>query len=629
MKNKDKSAVAVFLLFAAFVAGCALAPEKNVSEVIPSNEGVELFRPVVDSLAPNIELRRVYVRDSVSLPTRAALDFAFYFKNPIREAGKSELPENASPVAKPLEYPFPMLDSVSLSKPGFWNREVPLAWEPFAKFVYALGGGDSLASVLRGLENVKWGMPDVFADFQKVEVLELVGDLADARFWVEISPRKWTGVPTFWGRLEHRPSMHEIRAFKAYTSETLSHSAALDYARSLAAYWYPSLNTDLEPVSQWKSRLDSNPFAVLRGNPLGTPLWVAFDVPAFRNVRTPQDSATETFGEFVRKMDTSSSFRISELEKLRDACPENSATETFRKKLSAVLDSLPAERNAWSAGGMLWFRRNANSLLAKDFTAQDSLHNPLPRLLELKNFLDSLDIQFLVVPVPTKEAVYAEKLIPGTPDTLCVDVAGRNWIRQMLASGIDVLDVFPAMLAAKAADGENFIFERNDTHWSLGGLLPVMELLAEKVTTYAWYESSGAQPGTLEMRDTTIVREGDLIAQMPKSEQGLYAPETLEVKKIYRDGEPYVGKKNSPILLMGDSFTGVFESIDGKSGGPGSLLAFATGLDVQVVTSWGGGPGVRHRAVKDKKSLSSKRLVVYMMTMRDFWQSPLDWDALR
>jgi len=210
-----------------------------------------------------------------------------------------------------------------------------------------------------------------------------------------------------------------------------------------------------------------------------------------------------------------------------------------------------------------------------------------------------------------------------------VDVAGRDIIRKLLAAGVDVLDVFPALQAARAGDdGEHFSFQKFDTHWALPGLLAAMEQLAMKVTTYAWYENSGAQPGTLEMRDTTILREGDLIQQLPQTEQGNFAPETLEVKKIYKDGKPYVGGKDAPILLMGDSFTGVFESVDGKSGGPGSLLAFATGLDVQVVTSWGGGPLVRHRMVKDKKSLKTKRLVIYMMTLRDFWQSPLEWDVL-
>ena len=99
--------------------------------------------------------------------------------------------------------------------------------------------------------------------------------------------------------------------------------------------------------------------------------------------------------------------------------------------------------------------------------------------------------------------------------------------------------------------------------------------------------------------------------------------------KIYKGDNAYKGGKNAPILLMGDSFTGVFESVDQKSGGPGSLLAYATGLDVQVVTSWGGGPGVRSRMMKMKKDMQSKRLVIYMMTARDFWQSPMEWDALR
>ena len=157
--------------------------------------------------------------------------------------------------------------------------------------------------------------------------------------------------------------------------------------------------------------------------------------------------------------------------------------------------------------------------------------------------------------------------------------------------------------------------------------LAALEEIAGKVASYSWYAESGATPGFLEMRDTSIVREGDLIQQLPTLEQSGFAPETLEVKKIYRKGKPYVGGKDSPILLMGDSFTGVFESVDGKSGGPGSLLAFALGLDVQVMTSWGGGPGVRHRLVKDKKSLQSKRLVIYMMTARDFWHSPLEWDV--
>lgn len=591
----------------------------------------ETFGLVIDSVAPNAEIRRVPLEDSASLPTRAALDFAMYFKNPIREAGQSEIPENTGSLESPKDkLPFPMFDSVAFSMPDVLLGTLPVAWEPFTKYLYTSGGGDSLAAEIRSVENVKWGSEQIFADFQKVESLRFVGDSTESFWWAEIHPRKWTGHSPFWGRLRHRPTDGEYRAFKAYTSDTLSLEASLDWARSLAAYLYPSLNTDLEPIPPGSAWFGEHPFVVMRGNPMGTPLWVALDVPAFRKVRDVQDSAQGNSDEFVRKPDTSSFHRLEALENLQGLCPETPETKAFKAKLTAVLDSLPAEQNAWASGGMLWFRRDAKSLLAEDFTAQDSLHNPLPRLLELKKILDSLDIQFLVVPVPTKEAVYAHKLIPGTSDTLCVDVAGRAFIRKMLESGLDVLDVFPALLGARSGDGENvFAFQKNDTHWSLTGLLSVMELLAERVTSYDWYESSGAIPGSLELRDTTILREGDLVAQLPKAEQGLYAPETLEVKKVYREGKPYSGNRNSPIFLMGDSFTGVFESVDGKSGGPGSLLAFATGLEVQTITSWGGGPGVRHRVLKDKKTLQSKCLVIYMMTMRDFWNSPMEWDALQ
>lgn len=635
-----KNAFSFFSIFCAgLLAACASsAPEKHSAEVSPVVESAMDSSVIngkslpfsVNSLSAEREIRRVAVKDSAALPTLAALDFAAYFKNPIREAGKNELPENAKPVSFAFsEYPFPMLDSLLESEPEFLKRAEPLAYEPFTKFLYAKGVGDSLGKILRSVENVKWGEKNVFADFQKVEKLYLIGDGDEQSWWVEVQPRTWTGACNFWAKLRARPSSGEVEAYRVYTSEPLSNEAVFDWARTLAAYWYPTYNTDLEAnvsANDWNGR---SPFAVMRGNPMGTPLWVAFEVPTVkRQEALPEDASNHLQGE-AKSLDTDSSWRNSALENLQGVCPETDETKEFQAKLSHVLDSLPSEQNAWSSNGMLWFRRNANSLLTNDFTAQDSLHNPLPRLLELKNFLDSLEIQFLIVPIPTKEAIYADKLIFGTADTLCVDVAGRNFIRKLLASGIDVLDVFPALRNARLADDSSaFSFQKFDTHWASPGFLSAMEELANKVTSYAWYESSGATPGTLEIRDTAIVREGDLIQQLPLAEQGAYAPETLEVKKVYRNGKPYSGEKNSPILLMGDSFTGVFESVDGKSGGPASLLAFATGLDVQVMTSWGGGPGVRHRMAKDKKSLKSKRLVIYMMTMRDFWQSPMEWDAL-
>ena len=586
----------------------------------------------------------------VGKPTLAALDFAAYSVNPIRLAGKDEKPENYAGKmagAKLPEYPFPMLDSLSEFEPAAVLGRQPLAWEPLTKILYAQTGSDSLAQVLNAVEAVKWDEPEVFRAFQSVSRLWGV-PMSDGsvEWWAEVMPAPWTGRGAFYGKLKLASHGETAEILNYYLTAEMNSEDAMNWARTLSSYWYPTLNTDLEqhtPGSFWPEGSKTQPFAVMRGNPMGKPMWVAFDVPAFRltaeqiRAKAVADSLAAA-GEVVpvnRVLDRDSTFRLQTLASLEGSCPANAETAKFRMALEKTLAKLPKEQNAWATAGatpaetFLWFRRNANYLLADKITVQDSLHNPLPRLLELKNYLDSIGVQLLVVPVPVKEEIYGERLVAGTPADLCVNPAGREFTREMLAAGLDVLDIYPALMAAKAGDEPpHFSYQRYDTHWALPGMLAAMEQLAARVTHYSWYGDAGAQPGSLNMQETTTMREGDLVAHLPDADKAKYPADTLPVMKILKGAEPYKGGKNAPILLMGDSFTGVFESVDQKSGGPGSLLAFATGLDVQVLTSWGGGPGVYHRMMKMKKDMQSKRLVIYMMTARDFWQSPMEWDAL-
>ena len=620
----------------------AVVEQPTVSETQPSVQPLSQSVPTTLFETKKVgDDRQVRV---VEKPTLAALDFAAYYSNPIRLAGKDEKPENYTgkmAAVTVAEYPFPMLSSVSESEPAVVARRAPLAWEPLSKILYAQVGNDSLGALLNAIESVKWDEPEVFRAFQTVSRLWGV-PLSDGsvEWWVEVTPAAWTGRKAFYGKLNLVSHGETAEILNYYLTAEMNAEDAMNWARTLSSYWYPTLNTDLEvhtPGAPWESLESSRPFAVMRGNPMGTPMWIAFEVPDFRlsdealRARAVADSLAAA-GEVVpvnRTLDTSSAFRLQTLAALEGTCPANDATAKFRDALTKKLAKLPKEQNAWAANEMLWFRRNANYLLADKITAQDSLHNPLPRLLELKKYLDSLNVQLLVVPVPVKEEIYGERLVEGTAADLCVNPAGREFTREMLAAGLDVLDLYPALMAAKAGDEPpHYSYQRYDTHWALPGMLAALEQLAARITQYSWYAESGAQPGSLTMQEMVTLREGDLVAHLPDAEKSKYPADTFAAMKVFKGSEPYKGGKNSPILLMGDSFTGVFESVDQKSGGPGSLLAFATGLDVQVLTSWGGGPGVYHRMMKMKKDMQSKRLVIYMMTARDFWQSPMEWDAL-
>ncbi len=613
-----------------------------IATPLPAVEAKTSFETV--TVADNKQIR------VVDKPTLAALDFAAYYNNPIRLAGKEDKPENYTgkmASAKLEEYPFPMLEGLSATKPTVVNDRAPISWEPFAKLMYAQLGDDSLNIVLNSVEAVKWEEPEVFRAFQNVTRMWGV-PMTDGsvEWWVEVTPAFWTGRAPFYGKLNYKSHGETAEIFNYYLTGEMNADDAMNWARTLSSYWYPTLNTDLEPHTAGALWESGKPFAVMRGNPMGTPMWIGFEVPAFRmseealRAKQVADSLANS-GEVIpvdRHLDTTSTFRLETLNSVKGSCPANEATAAFRSALKSQMDKLPKEQNAWAEmdangkkvdGGFLWFRRNANYLLADKISAQDSLHNPLPRMVELKNYLDSLGIQLLVVPVPVKEEIYGEKIVPGTAADLCVNPEGRAFTQELLEAGIDVLDIYPALMAAKSGDEPpHYSYQRYDTHWALPGELAAMELLASRVTQYSWYAESGAQPGSLNLQETNTLREGDLVAHLPDSEKAKYPADTLNVMKVYKGTETYKGGKNAPILLMGDSFTGVFESVDQKSGGPGSLLAYATGLDVQVVTSWGGGPGVRSRMMKMKKDMQSKRLVIYMMTARDFWQSPMEWDKL-
>lgn len=642
------------------LAACASSSQNGGSvETSPKNAEAETaVRPPIP-LPPSapvtvFEMKIVSADKQIRVvekPTMAALDFAAYFNNPIRLAGKDETPENYSGKmsgASLVDYPFPMLDSLSEYEPPVVAGRAPISWEPFTKLMYAQMGNDSLNVILNSVEAVKWDEPDVFRAFQSVTRMWGV-PMSDGsvEWWVEVLPAYWTGRNVFYGKLKYKSSGETAEILNYYLTGEMNGDDAMNWARTLSSYWYPTLNTDLEPHTAGAPWENGKPFAVMRGNPMGTPMWIGFEVPAFRmseeaiRAKRVADSLANS-GEVIpvdRSLDTSSTFRLETLNSVKGSCPANEATESFRKSLAAQMGKLPKEQNAWAEvdadgkkvdGGFLWFRRNANYLLADKISSQDSLHNPLPRMIELKQYLDSLGVQLLVVPVPVKEEIYGEKLVPGTAADLCVNPEGRAFTQELLEAGIDVLDIYPALMAAKSGDEPpHYSYQRYDTHWALPGELAAMELLASRVTQYSWYEESGAQPGSLNLQETSALREGDLVAHLPDAEKAKYPADTLNVMKVYKGTETYKGGKNSPILLMGDSFTGVFESVDQKSGGPGSLLAYATGLDVQVLTSWGGGPGVRSRMMKMKKDMQSKRLVIYMMTARDLWQSPMEWDALR
>jgi alginate O-acetyltransferase complex protein AlgJ len=80
-------------------------------------------------------------------------------------------------------------------------------------------------------------------------------------------------------------------------------------------------------------------------------------------------------------------------------------------------------------------------------------------------------------------------------------------------------------------------------------------------------------------------------------------------------------------VLLGDSFTGVYELMDCEHAGVSAHLAKELGTPVDLVMSYGGGPNVRAKLLRrGEAALATKKLVVWMMTARDLYDFSEGWD---
>jgi alginate O-acetyltransferase complex protein AlgJ len=300
------------------------------------------------------------------------------------------------------------------------------------------------------------------------------------------------------------------------------------------------------------------------------------------------------------------------------------------------LKSLPSGQMGYEGkDGWLFFRKDLEYGTGGDLANQPYEKNPISHIVELKKFLDKQNVSLLFVGVPNKAEVYFEKLpfdAPSDPLTI-VNPYERKFLSDLQDSGVEVIDLLPVFLKAKTEDRvhSETVYQKQDTHWTTRGLQIAAGLIAQRIKSYSWFEDVSNSKTAFTGIDTITVRPGDIVERLPEQLRVKYSPAELKAHQIKNpDGSLFKSSKDAPIILMGDSFTGVFESVDCKSAGVGANIAEKTGLSIDIITSWGGGPLVREKFMRQRQeSLGSKRIVIYMMVARDLYNYEQLWSPLQ
>jgi len=120
---------------------------------------------------------------------------------------------------------------------------------------------------------------------------------------------------------------------------------------------------------------------------------------------------------------------------------------------------------------------------------------------------------------------------------------------------------------------------------------------------------------------------GDLHSRLMAESRAKFLPERIYASQVLdTGGKPLRDAPSSPVVVIGDSYTGVFQQVLPGSAGFSAHLAYHLKAPVDLVMGWGGGPEAPAKLMRRGSDYTkSKRLVIWVMSARDLLTYPGEW----
>ena len=660
---------------ALFLSGFACAAFCAEKATPPAGDALRALNKGYNRIASRVLVRRVVA------PTRANLDLAAYDANVMLydSAAFETTPPKAGPKLSGLHFENALVASTikDRTEKVFAGKKAPpvtLHWGGLREYLikWDFEKSRKLIEAMDRVKEEKWGNDDAGLPLQEVTRLYL-SDIGEGKtaLWARVEFRPWArffafvddedrdGFPEILGRVSPELATGEIldRIKNHYAADTLSRDGVVSWANELAAFWYPTYNTDIykttgaawpdaETEPEVKKEMGGlsleRPIVVIRGKPFGFPVYNVFTVDGMLS----DAAAGKAGGASVSgagKTDPSVPAHIkgllegfrADLAKYGKGSYQDWAgsLQGYQDAVRAVLKSEPDNIKGFPGrDGFLFFRNTLNYLCGGELTLQAPGKNPFPAVVELKKQLERAGVDFLFVPVPVKPEVYPDRLaaFDSKKQGPFVFPYGRKFIHDLVEAGVDVVNLLPLFLAERdrpCRDCE-LLYQKQDTHWTTRGLELAARAVAERIRQYAWYASLPRQ--TYTVRDSVFQNQGDIVSRLKPSLQPGYRPVDLVGRQVVLpDNSLYKDVSESPIVILGDSFTGVYERTGCRSAGVSAHIAREIGHPVELTVGYGGGPSMIKQVKKMGRSgLAGKKLVVWIMAARDFYDYFDEWEVL-
>ncbi len=290
----------------------------------------------------------------------------------------------------------------------------------------------------------------------------------------------------------------------------------------------------------------------------------------------------------------------------------------------------PGEKAVRADSGFLFYRQDVEFLVRPHPWKTDSLENPIEAVLDFREELSKRGVDLLVVVVPGKPSVYPEFLNPSMYGTSGEGISpGLAFLDSLNAHGVRTVNLYPVLRKEKFRDAPNdFLYLNTDTHWTPRGAGVAARAIANAVKSYPFYRSSKKKFWKDSL--VTVERTGDVATMAELSDE--FPSETVEAYVVKDDkGTPFRSDfRNSRILILGDSFSRIYETDAPMSAG--WISQFAKHLQVPVcaiVSDGGASTLVREKLSRRSGVLKNKKLVIWEFVERDLRFGAEGWKKVR
>jgi hypothetical protein len=269
--------------------------------------------------------------------------------------------------------------------------------------------------------------------------------------------------------------------------------------------------------------------------------------------------------------------------------------------------------------------------------------NPVIAIKKFKNQLSDMGIDLIVVLMPAKPSIYPDMLNASIKPEMSGKIGTTpRMIEELRAQGVDAIDLFTAFAQERrndAAAGDSLYLSK-DTHWRARGVRTAAHVIAERIKQMPWYQEGGTE---YVLDSVDIERVGDigvmtalpafrvhhLSLSFPTEKTRCY-----QVYQVFRDASGNeTGRvlykddfRNSTVLLLGDSYSRIYQTDEPRSAGWISHIACELKQPIASLVNDGGASMlVRQSLCRRVNLLNGKKCVIWEIVERDLRYGEDGW----